>query len=91
MNKPTRPPPPHLRTADGADAGAYTVLEPLTLEAVRARATYLRGLRTPSWASPVPDTSQDRRRLYIDVLRTIGADRGPLGDLARAALEAEEK
>jgi len=87
-------PRPLLRAADGVDAGVYTVIEPLTIEAVRERAAQARGLAAEmqglsTGARMVP--LRLRLDLYRDVLGVFGADRGPSGALARAALEAEEK
>lgn len=85
--------PEPLRAADGVDAGTYVVSEPLTIEAVRGRAAMIhkltleiRGLSEQARMVPI----RLREQLYRDVLQTLGADRGPLGDLARAALAAEE-
>ena len=78
---------PPLRAADGVDAGAYVVGEPLTVEAVRARVEQVQ-IKYGNGKNYV--IKEDLLPLYRDVLNVIGADHGPLGDLARAALRAEE-
>ena len=72
-----------LRAVDGMDAGTYAVSEPLTVAEVERRIAVYRGE-----SGCIFDGA--RAELYADVLRTISADRGSLGDLARAALRAEE-
>ena len=64
-----------LDARTGVDAGTYTVSEPLTVEGVRER---------------IAD-GEDLVTLYLDVLAVYATDRGPGGDLARAALAAEGK
>ena len=80
--------PTTLDYARGVDAGTYTVSEPhtvsepLTVEVVRERiAEYV--------AADGDVRNVDRLDLYRDVLRVVATDRGPVGDLARAALTAE--
>ena len=80
-------PTPLLRAADGVDAGAYVVGEPLSVEAVRERVEQVQ-IKYGNGKNYV--LKEDLLPLYRDVLRTISADRGSLGDLARAALRAEE-
>lgn len=77
--------PSLLRASDGVDAGAYTVSEPLTVAMVRERV----GGGFGNWG--IAESEAACLALYRDVLRTVAADRGPLGDLARAALEAEKE
>lgn len=91
------PPTPLLRAADGVDAGTYVVSEGLTVEAVRERAAEVRRRRHAARDSKIGvalvQTIADFMHnilFYSAVLQTIAADRGPLGDLARAALAAEE-
>lgn len=74
-----------LRAETGVDAGTYSISKPLTVEEVGRRAGIYQRMQTD------PHNEQKQRAdLYRDVLRTIATDRGPLGDLARAALRAEE-
>ena len=76
-----------LRAVDGMDAETYVVSEPLSVEAVRARVEQVQ-IKYGNDKNYV--LKEDLLPLYRDVLRTISADRGSLGDLARAALRAEE-
>ena len=76
-----------LRAVDGMDAETYVVSEPLSVEAVRARVEQVQ-IKYGNDKNYV--LKEDLLPLYRDVLNVIGADHGPLGDLARAALRAEE-
>ena len=84
--------PAPLRAEDGVDAGAYTVSEPLTVEEVRMRAAQYAGLAVETQGLSEESRAVPLRLchdLYREVLMVYAADRGPLGDLARAALGHE--